>query len=371
MQINTLINTLPCSKSYANRAIIYSYVQNLNSNILNLSNSDDVVNTKNAITSLEKRTSIVHLGEGGTTIRFMLCALALNDYETTVKVHPRFKFRPIKELFDYLRLLGATIKESSKEDVLCTIKGPLKKNILIDVDCTKTSQFASGLLLISERINLKLNLLNFHCSKSYFELTKKVMNDLKKESDIYVPVDSSSSVYFIVYALLNKNILFEQVLKRDRSQADDKIFDVLKLIGAKWKFTEKGLTVFKSDDLFAFEFDVSECLDLSMALVYLACHLKGQSTLYGIENLKYKEVDRLAAIKDILDSIGAEYTISTNSLSISGYTHKSDFNITPLSDHRSVMISALFLKSIGKEIAVNKNCVKKSFPNFFDLLSVV
>lgn len=368
MQINTSINTLPCSKSYANRAIVYSYVMGLENEIHNLSNSEDIQNTLKAIESLNNKDSDIDLGEGGTTIRFMLCVLALEEREITVKVHPRFKMRPIEELFNYLRTLGATVISSNKEDILCTIKGPLKRDMSLEVDCTKTSQFASGLLLISEKINLKLSFKNFTHSRSYFDLTKKVISDLKNTKEVVVPTDSSSSVYFIIFAVLNKNIRFSQILSRDSSQADDKLFDVLKLINANYEFTKEGLNVYQTNSLTSFNFDVSECLDLSMALVYLACFIEGTSHISGIKNLKYKEVDRIKAITSILDSIGTSYSLLENSISIQGNTQSNDFNISPMADHRAVMVSSLLLKSINKSTDVNKECVNKSFPNFFKIL---
>ena len=100
MQNSTFINFLPCSKSYANRALVYSFVQNLDLKLENLSNSDDVRNTQLAVKSYLNGSNEIHLGEGGTTIRFMLCALATFDRKIKVLVHPRFKERPIQELFN-------------------------------------------------------------------------------------------------------------------------------------------------------------------------------------------------------------------------------------------------------------------------------
>lgn len=370
MPDSILINNLPCSKSYANRALVYNFVENLNLNFNNLSNSDDVLNTISAIKQFNNDASEISLGEGGTTIRFMLSALATFDREFKILVHPRFKLRPIDDLFNALRSLGATVTESSDEDTLCYLQGPLKLNQSIEISCGQTSQFASSLLLISDKIKLNVIPKDLKESISYFKLTKKVILDLNKnKTDI--PIDMSSSVYFILYAVLNRDLTFGQILSKDPSQADNKVFDVLDIIGASYSFDSKGLTVLCSKELKCFDFDVSDCLDLSLGLVYLALFLNGTSIIRGIKNLRYKEVDRIMAIKDILNSVGASFCISEEFISIEGNTSKSDFILEPLPDHRVVMISALVLKSINKKLNYNNSCVNKSFPNFFKILDSV
>lgn len=370
MPNSTLINTLPCSKSYANRALVYNFLEGLNLKFNNLSNSDDVLNTICAIEQFNKGSTEISLGEGGTTIRFMLSALATFDKKFKILVHPRFKLRPMDDLFKALRSLGATITESNDEDTLCYIQGPLKHNQTIEIDSSLTSQFASSLLLISDKINLNVVPKDLKESISYFELTKKVMLDLKN-GKIDLPVDMSSAVYYILYAVLNRDLTLGQILSKDPSQADNKIFEVLDIIGASYSFDSNGLTVFKSKELNAFDYDVSDCLDLSLGLVYLAIFLNGTSTIRGIKNLKYKEVDRVLAIERILTSIGASFNISEDFITIEGNSLRDNFTIEPMPDHRVVMVSALILKSINKELNFNNDCVNKSFPSFFDILHSV
>lgn len=361
---------MPSSKSYANRALVYNFIQNNKATLKNLPESEDVKNTIDAIDQIKKGDSSISLGEGGTTIRFMLCVLATYDKKFKVLVHPRFKKRPIDELFRVLIRLGAKIDLCDDEDALCYIQGPLKGNQSIDVDCSETSQFASGLALIAEKIKLKVNPTNLKNSISYFNLTQKVIDDMEAKVTT-IPVDMSSSVYFILYSAIFKTMRFSQILGIDSYQADSKVFEVLDATGAKYSFSQEGLIVQKTDNLKSFDVDISNCLDLSLGLVYLALFSNGVSTMRGINNLKFKEVNRIRAIEDILISVGAKFKITNNSLQIEGKSLSSDFNLSPQPDHRVVMASSLILKTIGKEVVINRECVKKSFSNFFDILKAV
>ena len=367
MQNYTLINHIPGSKSYANRALAYSFILNKEISFENMPESDDVINMINALAEIKKKSKIINLGEGGTTIRFLLPIICNQDYEVLIKVHPRFKQRPIEDFYKVLRCLGAKVEPSSKEDELCRVCGPLKSNMSLTVDCSRTTQFLSALMLMQKKLNLKLTPKNIESSKKYIELTSKVIADIENSNSISIPVDSSSSSYVLAWAALNKTLKLIQVKSRDPSQADDRFFDILTSIGANYKF-DAGLIIYKSDELSALNIDVSEFLDLTPTLVYMSLFIKGKTTLSGIKNLKYKEVDRLSAITQVLDTLGASYRLSGHVLEIDGQKKLNKVDLSPAADHRIVMMCALICKQLATQVIDNRDCVAKSFPSFFDII---
>jgi len=367
MQNYTLVNNIPGSKSYANRALAYSFIINKEISFKNMPISDDVQNMISALEQIQNKDKVIDLGEGGTTIRFLLPIICSQEHEVLVKVHPRFKQRPIEAFYKLLKSLGAKIELSSKADELGRICGPLRPSISLSVDCSETTQFLSSLMLVAKKLNLKLIPKNIETSKKYIELTSKVIDDVEKMSSISIPVDSSSSSYILAWGVLNKTLKLSQIKSRDPYQADDSFLDILKSLGANYKF-EDGLIIYKSDDLCALDIDVSEFLDLTPTLVYLSLFIKGKTKFSGIKNLKFKEVDRLSAITEVLDKLGASYSVCDSYLEIDGQKKLNNVNLSPAADHRIVMMCALVCKQLGSQVIDNRDCVSKSFPNFFDII---
>lgn len=367
VKINNIISSLPCSKSYANRAIIYSYLKGYRNNLEMKNPSLDVAQLQTALNEIHSKK--VYLGEGGTTIRFLLPLFAMKNTWTDLRVHPDFKKRPMEEFFVALKYLGANLFFSDEEDHLCTIKGPLTENLSLKIDCSKTTQFASALMMIAPFIKLDLKLENLNHSKKYINMTKSVMKSLDDEENFIVPVDFSSASYFIALALNNQTTFFPQIKIRDPLQADDVFLDIINEIGGKYELSEKGLIVFKKDSLKSLKVNVRNCIDLSMTLVYLAIFTEGDHEISGIDHLKFKESNRIQGIEDILKAIGVEFEIKESKFYIKGDTYTVVNSLNPLRDHRLVMLASLILKQVGGGTVSWENAVEKSFPNFFKILN--
>lgn len=381
---------IPTSKSYANRALILGALKYRGLSIKNLPLSQDVLDLINALETLNLVESMsdtvriknifpeneiagepseLYLGEGGTTIRFLLPMLALGKRKYIIKVKPSFKKRPIQDLFNLLSRLGAKVNPLSGENELCELQGPINLSD-ISVDCRNTSQVASAFLMLKSKYDFELEIKNLITSMSYVELTQQLSEKLVDIKEYYVPVDMSSASYFIALGVLKNDLLIKNVNSIDKFQADSKIFKVLDLMGASYSIDCKGLSLKVSKTYKSFDFDVSDCLDLTPTLAFLASFCEGTSRIFGIENLVHKESNRVEGIISILKTFGVHSSLNQSELLIEGTNDLEHVNeLTVADDHRMVMMASLFLKmtKIGGDIRPNE-AVNKSFANFFELL---
>ncbi len=308
----------------------------------------------------------IDLGEGGTTIRFLLSLLALGKNAYRLKVHPRFKSRPFQDQLNLLAGLGAKVELSDKEDELGTIQGPLKLPESIKIDCSQTTQVASSFLIIAHFHPVHIALTNINSSKAYIEMTKYVLQNLKSKQ--IVPVDMSSASSFIILASVLQDMSFPQILEVDQLQADSKVISLLKSCGCDLKFSPH-LEVNKSN-LKPFDIDGSQCLDLIPNLCFLAANIKGKSVIRNIENLHYKESDRVAGICHVLDQFGVKFKVVSDSIEIYGEEILKNTQVIETSpDHRIVMLASLFLKITGGGEVQNAQTVSKSNSKFFEILN--
>jgi 3-phosphoshikimate 1-carboxyvinyltransferase len=313
-----------------------------------------------------KNPIVLNLGEGGTTIRFMLSLLSLGQNTYILKVHPRFKLRPFIDQLELLKSLGARIVQTDKEDELCSVQGPILFPRSLTIDCSKTTQVASSFLILAKFNNCEIKTQNLNSSTAYVEMTKNVLNSLKKEFS--VPVDMSSASAFMVLASVFQDLEFPQILVVDPLQADSTLISILKSSGANIEFSPH--LKIKRSLMSPFIVDGAQCLDLIPNLCFLASFIEGSSKIYNIENLKHKESNRIQGICQILDQVGVVYKLENNSIEIEGvHELKPIKKIHALADHRIVMLASLFLKVNGGGEVTNSKAVAKSNSNFFDLLN--
>lgn len=385
----------PSSKSYAARALILAALSNREISLTNLPKASDTqdlirnlkaigldidqnekenrLTIKNSFPACEKELGIckLNLGEGGTTIRFLLPVLALGRTTYEVSLAGRMSERPMGELYDALVDLGVKIQvENSKVQV----QGPMIYSKSTTIDCTRSSQFASGFEMIKNFYPLQVTYSNLLLSKKYFEWTQHLISEIKSNSEVRVSVDFSCAGYFIAYAIFTKTINIKNIQKIDYFQADALLIDLLRSIGVTIEtHPEVGMTVEKpSKTLRPLVLDGSHCIDLVPTLTFIAAHIPASSRISNIKGLVHKESDRLTETLRTLQAFGVEYSYNADldELSIAGkkpeeYKSEGDYTFEPVADHRMVMIASLFVKLRGGGTVSNVESVGKSFPEFF------
>ena len=271
---------LPSSKSYLNRTLIVSSIQNDNVELINISDicddvkdlirclkeigikievNDDKNNTKtikvfgkNGV-FIPPNNTIINCGLGGTTTRFLLGLSLLFDFDIVLTATGKMLERPINSLIDAIKILGKNVEYLKKDNCLpVKISGKIDKNIdKIEIDCSKSSQFLSAILLIGNKIGLKQIIAKNIVSKTYINITKDVLekfgvdieieekgNDLicninkniqRKDISQQVPIeiDWSSASYFLALEFLFNTKLKIIGLEQKTSQGDSKFIDIL------------------------------------------------------------------------------------------------------------------------------------------------
>lgn len=359
---------LPASKSISNRLLIIKALCKDNFEIENLSNSND---TKNLIQALNSSKKIIDVNHAGTSFRFLTAFLALQqNKEVILTGSDRLKERPIKDLVEALRKMGAQIKYLNKERLApLRILGANLKGGSIEINGETSSQFISSILLISpnlsDGIELKIN--GKLVSKPYVLMTLKLMsmfgikwtwikNVITIRKQIYIAKNysveadwSSASFWFQIASLSEKCNITLNGLQQNSIQGDKKVLDLFKNFGVLSVF-ENGkliLTKTKSNSLVK-KINLIETPDLYQPLKCTLFAKNIRAEFSGLNTLKNKETNRVSSVKKELAKLTSTKIIKT------------------YQDHRMAMSFApLCLKF--KELQINNSeVVNKSYPNFWN-----
>lgn len=371
---------IPASKSAANRLIILAALSEEDITITDIPKADDVVNLISCLTKIgidiskEANQAVIKksfpacetvdkellVGEGGTTLHFLMALLSLGKRTYTLQMSDSLAMRPHDALIDALRIAGASARQINDKII---IQGPITNKKTI-VNCDKSSQYASALELIKAQTDLEIDIENLWISKSFYNLTKECIKTFSKSNQ--TAKDMASLAYPFCFALLNQEILIENCHEIDFNQPDAEVFSYYKDNIVQ---TPKGLKILPLTHYRAFDINMNDCLDMIPNMAFLASYLKGTSKIHGIKNLVYKESNRIEAIINLLNNFGIKTVKEDDTLSIIG-GNKITRRISPVIpyDHRMVMTAYLFLKHNGGGTLDNISSVKKSFPGFFKTL---
>lgn len=386
---------IPSSKSYANRALILGALIGNNFKVSNIPKSSDVLNLinclrdigleidskdsevvfRNSFPACEKNSIdriVLTTGDGGTTNRFLLALLALGKNSYELIPSEKMNERPMSELVNVLTELGVTVDVNLNNSWI-VIKGPmnLSEKKQIEIDCGRSTQFASALKLVLFNQKIKITLKNLNASEDYIYMTEKVIHEASRKNEIKVPVDFSSLGYPAALAAISGEVLIRNCTYIDDFQADSILVELLEESGAIVDINENGLYIKNNGKLKAFKIDGSDCPDLIMTLSFLASYSEGMSIIQGVSILRHKESDRLDGMINLLKefNIQYEYEPDEDYLKIfGGSTILDKKELIPARDHRMVMVSYLYLRANAGGSLHHIDCINKSFPDFIKIM---
>ena len=370
---------IPGSKSYANRALIRASVKKYICTIQNVPQARDTLNLiqclKNIGLKIQKRDGQLEVinsfpeceipspkpikldtGDGGTTNRFLIPLLAMGKNEYHLYPKGKIMERPMDDFQKYL-------DSFEKRSHYFKIQGPWQKQT-VQVNCSVTTQIASAFMLTNNSTQiLNQDQMAF---APYLTMTQNVIQNF--DHTYFINADWSSAAFPLVFATLTGSVQMTNLKKIDCNQADSSILKVLEQVGVKYHFSNTGLTVQKHLKR-PFQWNCKHTPDIFPALAFLASYLEGESTLCGLDNLKYKESNRLRECIQLLKTFGVSYRIKQNCLIIKGCKpHQKVEHITTAQDHRLIMTAYLFLRLNGGGKLNHASEVEKSFPEFFDTM---
>ncbi len=377
---------LPASKSHANRFLILAARRGAETTIHQLPASDDVqlllkslremglavsgekdVVFHNSFPACESQNSaplVLTVGEGGTTARFLAALVSKGHRTYILRTTGRLALRPWAELLDVLKTAGAKISWQGND---LSIQGPVNVAFLPkEISAARSTQFASALRLAFAVDGYHVTPTMLSSSKPYWDMTEESVEAIKS-GNVTVPLDWSSAAYPIVLAAVMNQKIEIPNLKLD-GQADRVIYDLLASRGVA-KFLATGIHIRGIEDRRPIQMSVLSCPDLVPALGFLAAHLQGVSEFSGVDILRHKESDRLAAVISLLKQCGVavEHDEKEDVLKITGGVQAGPWDLEVPADHRLVMTAALFLRAHNGGRLPHPEAVRKSFPNFFDL----
>ena len=178
---------------------------------------------------------------------------------------------------------------------------------------------------------------------------------------------SSASYWYSILSINGKGSLFMPGLKQDSLQGDSKIAEMMESLGVVSEFTEQGVKLSPGPVASSFTYDFSDCPDLAQTVAVL-CAVKGiNCKMTGLESLKIKETDRIAALQSELEKFGVTLIEEGNSWQIKGDFRKISevTTINTFEDHRMAMAFAPISLLYPIEI-MDPGVVKKSYPLFWD-----
>ena len=387
-KIQTCI-ALPSSKSICNRALIINALAQNSAKLENLSDCDD---TRVMIQALQDMPSVIDIGAAGTAMRFLTAFLSVHPGTHTLTGTQRMQQRPIGILADALRTLGAEISYTGNEGYPpLHITGHALTKHEVTLPGNVSSQYISALLMIGPALKngLTLNLTGDIISRPYINLTLQLMqsfgaraswiNDhqLKVEAhpytapaSYYVESDWSAASYWYEICALSPQAEIELPgLFRESPQGDAQVASLFASLGVATHYEDHKVTLRKSGTpVSRFTYNFIDQPDLAQTFVVTCALMNIPFRFEGLQSLKIKETDRMAALINEMRKLG--YVLEETDGRILAWEGK---RCTPdaapcidtYEDHRMAMAFAPACIPL-KHLTVNHpQVVSKSYPHYW------
>ncbi len=407
--------TLPGSKSLSNRVLLLSALTEGSTRVHNLLDSDDTRYMIEALQALgislevlDDRTSCVvsssggpfptesgelFLGNAGTAIRPLCAALCLGRGVFIVSGGASMQKRPIDDLVDALRQLGARIEYLSivgRPPLRITAAG-LRGN-RVSVDGSTSSQFLTALLIVAPLMEqeLLIEVTGDLVSKPYVDLTLDVMKRFgvsvensgyrsfripggqryQSPGDVLVEGDASSGTYFLSASAIRGGTVRVLGVGSDSVQGDVLHAEVLEKMGAVVTRGSDWIEVTRGE-LRGIDVDLGHIPDAAMTVAVTALFAKGRTAIRNVHNWRFKETDRLAAMATELRKVGAEVIEGEDFLEIVPPAQIRSATIDTYDDHRIAMCFSLAALGNAEITISDPGCVSKTFPDYFEILGQI
>ena len=407
--------TPPGSKSLTNRALILGALADGKSTLRNALFSADTTVMMDGLKRLgfpirrDKRRRAVGIqgrgggvpagsaslscGLSGTTIRFQaaLCALGRGTYR--LDGEPRLRQRPIGQLVDLLRNLGARIEYLGRKGYPpIEVRADGLAGGIARFPAAQSSQFLSAALQVCPlaRRETRIDLDSPQTSWPYVAMTMQLMDrfgvtgELLRDpktsqprqiivplmpyqpTDYTVEPDASNASYFLAAAAVNEGSRITiRGLGKQSLQGDVGFAGLLRQMGAKVEMSPDSIAVEGTGALEAINANLADMPDMAQTLAVVALFARGSTTLRGLHTLRVKETDRVAALARELRKLGARVKIVRDTMAIAPPKAPRGAAIDTYNDHRMAMSFAVAGTRVRGVTIRDAGCVAKTYPRFF------
>ncbi len=404
---------LPGSKSISNRVLLLAARAGGDTEIRDLLESDDTARMHEALGTLGvamtplggnawrltgaggafpvKRAELF-LGNAGTAFRSLTAALALCGGDYRLSGVPRMHERPIGDLVDALRQLGADIEYTADAGYppLHICPAAIRPGGTVRIRGDVSSQFLTGLLMALPLTGVEtaIEVVGELTSRPYVEITLAMMERFgvrverhgwqrfvvpagcvyRSPGVVYVEGDASSASYFLALGAIGGGPLRVEGVGQDSVQGDVRFADALAQMGARIALGPNWIEASRPENggLRGIELDCNAIPDAAMTLATAALFAAGPTTLKNIASWRVKETDRIAAMAAELRKLGATVEEGGDWLRVTppAALVSPHQGIDTYDDHRIAMCFSLAAR--GVPVRINEpGCVAKTFPDYF------
>ena len=408
---------LPGSKSISNRVLLLAALASGETRLHDLLDSDDTRVMQDALRALgivlredagatvvtgaggafPVKSADLFLGNAGTAFRPLTAALALCGGDYRLSGVGRMHERPIGDLVDALRGLGAAIDYLGESGYppLRVKPAPINANATARVRGGVSSQFLSALLMALPLTGRQTTIAveGELISKPYVEITLNTMRrfgvEVKRDGwaaftipahahyrspgELWVEGDASSASYFLAAGAIGGGPVRVEGVGRASVQGDVRFAETLEQMGARIAIGENWIEASApgsaNKKLRAIDADFNHIPDAAMTIAVAALFADGPSTLRNIGSWRVKETDRIAAMASELRKLGATAEEGRDWLRVTPPATLRAATIDTYDDHRMAMCFSLAALG-GVTVRINDpQCVNKTFPEYFAALA--
>jgi 3-phosphoshikimate 1-carboxyvinyltransferase len=407
----TGIVELPGSKSISNRILLLSALSRGTTDIAGLLDSDDTQVMLAALKALgvhwqrhgttsgyavpgiagpfPVKKADLFMGNAGTAIRPLAAALALSKGTYKLSGVPRMHERPIGDLVDGLRQLGADISYLINDGYppLQIKPAQIELTSPIRLRGDTSSQFLTALLMALPLTgkDATIEITGELISKPYVEITVNLLAryGIKVErtewktfhipggqtyispGKIHVEGDASSASYFLAAGAIGGGPVRVTGVGRDSIQGDVRFAETLEQMGGKIVYgNDNWIEASGTGRLTAIDVDLNHIPDAAMTIAAAALFADGTTTIRNIASWRVKETDRIHAMATELRKLGATVEAGPDFIRVTPPAKLTPATIDTYDDHRMAMCFSL--AALGTTVRINDPaCVNKTFPTYF------
>lgn len=381
---------LPASKSISNRALI---LQKLGGGKITIGNLSEARDSQRLLELLQSNEIELNVNDAGTSMRFLCAYCCVANRKSIVTGSDRMLQRPIKPLVDALKAIGFNISYSGNEGFPPITIEPIENfNQLkgeVELRGDVSSQFISALIMIAPLLpkGLLVKLLPPVTSQPYIDMSIAMLKEAgikveQKENSIRIvsqpfqkahfeiEADWTNALYwFSVCALLPSSTFLLQHLSLDSIQGDKAVADWMKLFGVVANQQKEGVVIstqqFLIPENVGLHFNFINHPDVAQTVIVLCAAKNIQATFRGLQSLRIKETDRIAALQNELAKCGVQLVdVGDDSFKLQGAFIFPSEVINTYNDHRMAMAFAP-LAALSKIEIEAPWVVEKSYPTFW------
>ena len=382
------------SKSISNRLLIIRALAGKDFPIKNISPSKDTFLLREALRMINTCSGsrigmIVDTQDAGTMMRFLTAYLACTEGTWLLTGSPRMQERPVQELVENLWKLGAEIRYTGKLGFPpLVISGRKLQSSPVEFSGKVSSQYISALMMIAPLIQggLDIRFREKPVSFSYLRMTAAIMKEfgvicnvtekhVAIPEGVYHPVPvevepdwSSAAFWYEMAAIHGEASINLPGFRQESVQGDSVGVEIFRKLGVETEFNEQGIRLYNSGKVErSIEYDFSACPDLVPAVLAGCSAMEVTARLTGVSHLRFKESDRLEALKAELGKTGAAITLGEDYITLQPGKRKGTglLNFKTYGDHRLVMSLAPLAMKYGTISLEDPGAVDKSYPDFW------